>query len=280
MGVCVFGLSLILGYIYKPIKDVAQVLKYHMPDNDRMLEEDAEFIKNCMQQYSTSEDVDAALLQIRKSQLHTLHAQISPHLLGNTLDVIKWELIDITGENSKLASSIGALSLFLTESYEYQRMITSIGAEIARTKYYVDMMVYCFFERLQVEWIVDENILNCAIVNLTLQPYIENCIEHGFTREEEDPRIVIRIGESEYHNIYIEIEDNGSGMPEEILDSIKTSLKHGETANKHIGIKNSHLKLKLLFGDDYGVTELLSNENGTYVKLTLPKITAPTMNVP
>ena len=267
-------LYLVLGRIYRPIKDVAQVLKYYMPDNESMMESDARFIKKCMQRYSTTQNVDAALLRIRKSQLITLHAQISPHLLGNALEAIKWEIIDKLGYNTQLEHAIASLSLFLEDSYEYQQMITSIGAEIERTKYYADMMVYCFFDRLQIEWEVADDVLDSAIVNMSLQPFIENSISHGFSRKEKDPRIKVHISSAD-DLIYIEIEDNGRGMSEATLSSIMESLKDDEYGHKHIGIKNSHLKLKLLFGEEYGVTDIQTGETGTYVKITIPKIEAP-----
>ena len=267
-------LYLVLGRIYRPIKDVAQVLKYYMPDNESMMESDARFIKKCMQRYSTTQNVDAALLRIRKSQLITLHAQISPHLLGNALEAIKWEIIDKLGYNTQLEHAIASLSLFLEDSYEYQQMITSIGAEIERTKYYADMMVYCFFDRLQIEWEVADDVLDSAIVNMSLQPFIENSISHGFSRKEKDPRIKVHISSAD-DLIYIEIEDNGRGMSEATLSSIMESLKDDEYGHKHIGIKNSHLKLKLLFGEEYGVTDIQTGETGTCVKITIPKIEAP-----
>ena len=267
-------LYFVLGRIYRPIKDVAQVLKYHMPDNDSMMESDARFIKKCMQRYSTTHNVDAALLRIRKSQLITLHAQISPHLLGNTLEAIKWEIIDKLGYNTQLEHAIASLSLFLEDSYEYQQMITSISAEIDRTKYYADMMVYCFFDRLKIEWDVNENVLDSAIVSMSLQPFFENSISHGFSRKEKDPKITVRISSAD-DLIYIEIEDNGRGMSEATLATILESLKDDEYGHKHIGIKNSHLKLKLLFGEEYGVTDIQSGTEGTYVKITIPKIEAP-----
>lgn len=271
MGITAFLLMITLRHIYRPIKDVAQVLKYYMPSNDSMLESDTKFIKNCMKRYETNDDIDSALLQIRKSQLHTLQAQISPHLLGNTLETIKWDLISITGEDSKLVSSIGSLSMFLEETYEYQRMITTIGAELERTKYYADMMVYCFYEALQIEWNVSDDVLNCAIINLTLQPFIENCINHAFTRLEKNPLITIRIAEND-GIIFIEIEDNGQGMDADTLAAIRHTLSDDGPCEHHIGIKNSHLKLKLLFGDDFGITEIQSEAGGTYIRLEIPSI--------
>jgi len=275
MAIIFLLLAMTLSFLYRPIKDVAQVLKYYMPSNDSMLESDADFIKNCMKRYATNEDVDNALLQIRKSQLQTLQAQISPHILGNTLESIKWDLISLTGDDSKLVASIGSLSMLLEESYAYQRIITTIGAEIEQTKNFADMMVNCFYERMQIEWIVSEEILDCSIVNLTLQPFIENCFNHGFNRTEEHPLITIHIAESD-GIIFVEIEDNGMGMDQKTLSNIKETLVDDGPCEHHIGIKNSHLKLKLLFGVKYGVTDIQSSEAGTYIKLELPKMKAPT----
>lgn len=250
------------------------VFTYAMPDNESMMESDALFIKKCIKRYSTTQNVDAALLRIRKSQLITLHAQISPHLLGNALEAIKWEIIDKLGYNTQLEHAIASLSLFLEDSYEYQQMITSIHAEIERTKYYADMMVYCFFDRLQIEWDVADDVMDSSIVSMSLQPFFENSISHGFSRKEVNPKITVRISSAD-DLIYIEIEDNGKGMSEATLVSILESLKDDEYAHKHIGIKNSHLKLKLLFGEEYGVTDIQSTPNGTYIKITIPKLESP-----
>lgn len=267
-------LYLVLLRLYRPIKDVAQVLKYYLPDNDSLMESDAQFIKNCMKRYNTTQNVEAALLRIRKSQLITLHAQISPHLLGNALEAIKWEIIDKFGYRTPLEETIASLTLFLENSYEYQQMITSIRKELDRTKHYANMMIYCFFERLSIEWNVSEDILDSAIVSMSLQPFIENSITHGFSREEPNPKIVVSIS-SNNDLIYVEITDNGKGMTSQTLKSITDSLKHDEYAHKHIGIKNSHLKLKLLFGEEYGVTEIHSNSEGTTVRIQFPKLAAP-----
>lgn len=272
MGIMV--LYLLLGNLYRPIKDVAQVLKYYMPDNDVLMESDALFIKKCAKRQETSQDIDAALLQIRKSQLQILHSQISPHLLGNTLEAIKWDIIKKLGKGTKLEQSITTLSYYLTESYQYQKMITSIRDEISRTKYYTDMMTYCFYERLSIDWKISPDVEDCSIISMTLQPFIENSITHAFRRKDPNPRITVQMNSVE-DEIQILIYDNGHGISKERLNSIKKSLKSEEYSNQHIGIKNSHLKLKLLFGDEYGVTNIESDENGTRVKIVIPKHETP-----
>lgn len=276
MTVAILCLSLVLDYIYRPIKNVAQVLKYYMPENDSLLESDAKFITMCMKRYTTTDEIDAALLRVRKGQLQTLHSQISPHLLGNILESIKWDLIEVVGEDTKMVKAISSLALFLAETYEYQRMITTIEAEIDRTKYYTDVMAY-FYEQLQVTWEVSDEVLDCAIVSLSLQPFIENSVQHAFTHMEDDPHIFIRIS-SDNGLVFIEIEDNGMGIPPDALDSILSTLDDDASVQKHIGIKNSHLKLKLLFGDEYGVTDIQTGNEGTYVKITIPKLAGPILS--
>lgn len=275
--VSMFGvllLNLFLGRLYKPIKDVAQILKYYMPANDRMLDSDASFIKKCLKRYNTSENIDAALLHIRKSQLITLHSQISPHMLGNSLDAIKWKIVEKLGYNDELEYAIASLSNFLEDSYEYQQIIIPMREEVEKSKYYADMMVYCFFKKLRIEWNVMNEVLDCAIVSMSIQPFIENCINHGFTHKELDPKVLVRIS-TDGEFVYIEIEDNGKGMTQETLASITNSLKDDEYGHKHIGIKNVHLKLKLLYGDEYGITDIQSGDTGTYIKITIPNVDAP-----
>ena len=267
-------LNVFLSRLYSPIKDVAQVLKYYMPDSDRMLDSDAKFIKDCLKRYSTSPNVDEALLHIRKSQLITLHSQISPHMLGNSLDAIKWRIIEKHGYDDELESAIAGMSAFLEDSYEYSQIIIPLREEIKKTKDYADMMAYCFLRELKVEWIVMDEVLDYAIVSTSIQPFIENCIHHSFTSDEIEPKVSVCVSCDE-NLIYVEIQVNGSGMSPDVLTSIRENLKNEDYAHKHIGIKNVHLKLKLLFGKDFGVTEIQSDSNGTYVKITIPKILAP-----
>lgn len=270
-SLCVLILYFILRHLYSPIKKVAQILKYYMPENDSLLESDALFIKKCSSQSNTEQEIDSALLQIRKSQLYTLHSQISPHLLGNTLESVKWDLIKVLGRNNPIEHTITTITQFLKKSYQHQQMIISVRLEIAQTKQYVDMMSYCFFQNLKVEWNIDENLFDCAIISLTLQPIIENSIIHGFKKTEENPVIKVDI-HCDNNIVKIEVADNGQGMPEAILASIKKSLYEDEYTHSHIGLKNTHLKLKLLYGDEYGINSITSNQNGTIITLIIPNI--------
>ncbi len=266
----------ILSHIYRPIENVAEILKYYMPSNNAFIENDSAFIEQLSQKDSFNENIRAALLQIKKGQLYTLHSQISPHMLGNTLEIVKWQVIDKIGYGSNIEKSLNTMGVFLNEAYQYHSLITDIGNEIERTKLYTEMVVPLFYKSLKIEWNVDPDILNCAIIRFTLQPLIENSITHAFRHTETEPKIVIEI-HGDKNLIYINIRDNGMGMSPQVLNSIKHSLKDDdEISDKHIGIKNSHLKLKLLFGEDYGIKSIQSDNNGTRLLIEFPRYNYPT----
>lgn len=276
VGVFIATVGMVLIYtllkkIYGPIEKVANTLKYYMPENESLAEKDVQLIEKFSGQENTDQNVRAAVLQIRKSQLQTLHSQISPHLLGNSLEVIKWEIIKRLGYNNPIEESLSTLSLFLSEAYQYKQMITTLSDEIDRTNLYIKMMRFCFYDRLTVNWNVDESLLNCSIISLTLQPLIENSIIHGFNDENENPEININIL-SENEKIIITVKDNGYGMEKGILNDILKSLYDDDSVSKHhIGLKNTHLKLRFLYGSEYGITNISSDSSGTKIELCLPK---------
>ncbi len=275
IGIFILCTALILIYfflrkIYGPIEKVAQILKFYMPENVSLAENDVRLIEKFSNQENPDQNVRAAVLQIRKSQLYTLHSQISPHLIGNTLEVIKWEIMKRLGQNNPIEQSLSTLGTFLSEAYQYKRMITTLSDEIERTKLYIQMMTFCFYDNLRVMWDVDKSLLDCSIISLTLQPLIENSVLHGFSDENEEPKIKISIRGFE-KNILISVSDNGYGMNKNVLEDIEKSLSDDDISKRHIGLKNTHLKLRYLYGAEYGITEIKSGENGTTIELSIPR---------
>lgn len=255
--------------IYSPIDKVVQVLKYYLPDDKNIAEEDVNFITKCIPYKNLDDATKAAVIQIRKSQLYTLHSQISPHFLGNSLEVLKWEIIRLLGADTPIEQALSTMSLFLADAQEYKKMIVTIAEEIKHTQQYVKMITFCFNEKLQVEWEVDEEVKHYAIISLTLQPIIENAVIHGFHNCSHVPKIKINI-KIKNQIIEITVADNGNGMEPETLQNILQSLSDEEYSQHHIGLKNTHLKFQYLYGNAYGITQIKSNASGTVTKISYP----------
>ncbi len=262
--------------IYRPIDKVIDIFKYYLPQNETYIEDDIRFISNCISDTDMGQATQSAVLQIRKSQLYTLQSQISPHFLGNSLDIINWKAVGALGLDNPISESLGILSHFLTDSYTYTSMFHSIGDEIARTKEYIKLAQYCFIKNLTVNWQADPGILGFSIISLTLQPLIENSIVHGFLYPENKANAKIDISILPAGNdIEIILQDNGCGMSEKALHELLTTLANEEQSKHHIGLKTSHLKLKLLYGSRYGITNIISNSKGTQIKLLIPQYAYP-----
>ena len=260
----------LLRKIYSPIEKIVEVFKYYLPENKKLAESEIKFISECLYDKDMDEPTKKAALQIRESQLYVLHSQISPHFLGNALDVLKFESIKELGLGNSIERALGILSMFLKETQQYQRMFSTVADEIARTKEYIKIATFCFNENLSVIWKTEENLLNCVMISLTLQPLIENSIMHGFEPDCINAVIKIKIS-SENDAIRIDVSDNGHGMPEELLEPIKATLNDDSITDSHIGLKNTHLKMKLLYGSEYGIKSITSSEKGTAIELLFPK---------
>lgn len=281
--ICVFLLSVgilmilyVFQRIYQPIDKVVQIFKYYIPNNETFAEDDIRFISECTDDRDMDEATTTAVLQLRKSQLYTLHAQISPHFLANSLDILKWETTRLLGMENPIEESLDILSMFLCEAQQYAKMFATVGEEIERTKQYVRLAANCFNKNLKVIWNVGEDTLRYSIVSLTLQPLIENSIIHGFIYDEYKEKATITVSIiSEDANILITIRDNGCGMSQETLDELHKILLDNEPCDRHIGIKNTHLKLKLLYGEGYGITKIENINSGTSVELLIPKYIYP-----
>lgn len=199
---------------------------------------------------------------LRVAQIQALCAQINPHFIYNTLDMIKWcgKMNDIDGV-AKLTVQLGKLlRMTISEQGEY----TTVEQDLEMLGCYIDIQKKRFAEQIQVEYHVDEELLNCRIPRIILQPLVENAIEHGFENKSEDCRIIISVWKN---GIYLEmsVEDNGCGIPQEKIHEIM----EGKSGNEHIGISNVKMRTEL-YGDSECGIQILSKENqGTKITLKI-----------
>ena len=150
-------------------------------------------------------------------------------------------------------------------------MITTIAKEIELTKNYTDLMLNRYDNFFKIVWNVPDELKNALIIKLSLQPLIENSIMHSFDPSKEGQYVNITFFKDEEQNkITALISDNGKGIDPETLDSIRASLLDHEPAQKHIGIKNIHIRYQILYGENYGITDIKSNSEGTQITLKIP----------
>ncbi|MEH7304617.1 sensor histidine kinase [Neobacillus drentensis] len=214
----------------------------------------------------------------RQLEFSIMHAQINPHFLYNTLYSIKG-LSDM-GMNKEASSMITALSNFFRISISRGKEIITLEEEIAHIQNYLIIQEMRYGDDFSYEINIDPNLLPCRIVKLTLQPLIENAIYHGVKQKRGKGKIIIK-GYEISDMVCLEVIDNGSGIDSEKLSVIKEELqsKRGNSPTIGIGLRSVHERIKLHFGEAYGLSIESDAGAGTKTLVRIPKTRGDLTNV-
>ena len=203
----------------------------------------------------------------KEIELEALHAQINPHFLYNTLNTIKW-MAKIQGAKT-VSNALTALIKLLRISINLGKDMIWLKDEIEYVKNYILIQRLRFNERINIEYEIEDQCLSCCIPKLILQPIVENSIIYG-TEEESLKRlnIVIRAYRAE-DALMIEVSDNGPGISPDVLKNIFKSQKD---VNKFstVGLNNINQRIKLFFGEAYGIKIITKENEGTQITVELP----------
>ncbi|GHH97845.1 histidine kinase [Neobacillus kokaensis] len=202
----------------------------------------------------------------RELQLNALQAQINPHFLYNTLDNLIY-LVE-ANETDKAIEMIASLSKLFRFITNREQVMISLRDELVYTKTYVKIMSYRF-DNFECIWDVDDNLLNNKTVKLILQPVIENAIHHGARKTKNMVTIQISC-KLKADQIHIIVKDNASGIKEEQLAVIKSQL--ASASLDKAGIYNVNGRIRLHFGDRYGLDIDSVWGEGTVVTIILPAV--------
>ena len=189
-------------------------------------------------------------LLIKETELKALQSQINPHFLYNTLASING-LAKMNGQ-SKISTMVKSLSNLLRCAIKNKEIVITIKEEIDLLNDYITIQKIRYGERLNFSFtIADEQILDCSILKLSLQPIVENSIAYGLENLTGECKISVRVNRFD-DLIRIDVTDNGPGMSEEVLNKLR-NMKH-ESKEFGIGLKNIDKRIKLIFGEGYGLT--------------------------
>ncbi|MFU7514311.1 cache domain-containing protein [Clostridium sp. HCS.1] len=206
----------------------------------------------------------------RKSELNALQAQINPHFLYNTLDSIIWMI-----ENEKYDGSIvmvSALARFFRISLSKGKNVITVKDELEHARNYLTIQNIRYKNKFSYSIESDENTLNLTSIKLIVQPLIENAIYHGMEYMSGDGDIVVKSYRKE-KDLYIDIIDNGLGMPQEIADKLLIEkVNNGQKKGSGIGLRNVHERIKLYFGEEYGLEVYSEPDEGTTIRIHMPAI--------
>ena len=205
----------------------------------------------------------------RRSELDALQSQINPHFLYNTLDSIVWM---IEGERYEDAVfMITQLASLFRISLSRGRTIISIGDEVKHARNYMNIQKIRYKNIFSVEFHLEEEILDCCTVKLIIQPLLENAIYYGVECMDGDGEIEVR-GYRREQDVYIEVRDNGLGMTEETVGVLLKKNNRVRKKGSGVGLINVHTRIRLRFGETYGLEIESQPDEGTVVRIHLPFI--------
>jgi two-component system, sensor histidine kinase YesM len=213
--------------------------------------------------------------RLRLAELKSLYSQINPHFLYNTLDSIKW-LAKLNGVND-IVLIVSQLGKLLKYSIRNQKESVQISEEIGLVGSYLSIQKVRYGDKFDVSIQVSDEIMDCYVPKFIIQPIVENAIIHGIEDKIGKAHLAIR-GWREENRIIFEVEDNGVGISEEKLNHIMQSAHAKSLDSDSIGIANVDKRIKLYYGEDYGLN-IQSKENiGTITRITMPFSTLPLGN--
>ena len=205
-------------------------------------------------------------INLRKTELKALQAQINPHFLYNTLDSIAWMCEQ--GRNSDAVRMVHALARLFRISISRGHEFIPIARELEHAESYLQIQMYRYKNQFTYAFDVDPDCLGYYCNKITLQPIIENAINHGLDLMVEEGRIDVVV-RSEGEDIVFSVRDNGVGMSAEQIEAIMHSDASDRTG---IGIRNVNDRLQIYFGKNYGISISSEPDVGTCVEIRMPKL--------
>ncbi|MDD6065254.1 MAG: sensor histidine kinase [Firmicutes bacterium] len=276
-GTCFMG-SVFSRWFSKPITQLVTAMSEFEGDNGEFVyqpvhgtqEIDAlsdSFEHMVIRNQKLMEKVRQEEISLRKTELKALQAQINPHFLYNTLDAIAWLCEEERNEDA--VKMVNALARLFRISISRGHELIPIEKELQHAQSYLQIQNFRYKNQFMYSFDVDETCLSYLCNKITLQPIIENAIYHGMDRMVDEGMIKIGIHQDP-NRIIFTVEDNGVGMTEEQCREV---LKKEPGDRAGIGIKNVNDRIKIYFGDEYGLTIQSELDVGTCVTITMPKVT-------
>lgn len=206
----------------------------------------------------------------RKSELEVLQSQINPHFLYNTLNSVV--RLAENGKNTDVVTMITSLSRLFRISLSKGKNIITIQDELEHIRNYLIIQNIRFKNKFSYVIEAEEETLSCMTLKLILQPLVENAIQHGIEMMQDEGfiRITSQVKDGK---ILMQVIDNGLGMAPEVVDKILTGGSRSGTgpgAGSGVGVRNVHERIRLTFGEEYGLQFESELEEGTTVRIWLP----------
>jgi len=263
--------------IYRPFRNIASVLGKPLD-----YAETAAFNKNeegyiisaikktIQENAAIGQELKGRLVMLKRAQNLALQTQISPHFLNNTLDAINWTAMRLTGGQNDASIMLGKLASMLRYCLESAETLVPLQQELDNLRTYLDLQMYRYKDKFTVEWDIADETRSVPVMKLLLQPLVENAIYHGIKPMEGEGLISVS-SLLQGGCLLICVSDNGVGISPKALDKLNNNMKFANLKEEqHIGMGNVNQRIRLFFGDEFGISIIAAKMKGTQVRVTLP----------
>ena len=202
-------------------------------------------------------------IALKEYELKALQAQINPHFLYNTLSMMNW--MAIRSNQMEISKVTLALSTFYRTALSKGEDVVTVENCIQNMQAYLEIQLTMHDNNFTVDWDIDPTIKNEKMPKLLLQPVVENAIEHGIDEKEDGDKKLFLSFRGDGDDVEITVRDNGMGMPQEKAETLVTYQAKG------YGLKNVNDRIRLLYGEKYGIRIFSAPDEGTTVVMRFPK---------
>ena len=270
----------IASYIASPIKQLESVMRHVQNGNFDIVVP----VKGSQETQSLSISFEKMLFQIKslmasikkaeeikkQREIDALQAKINPHFLYNTLESVVW--LAESGDNKGVVKQVTSLSTLFRVSIAKGKDIITIQEELTHVKSYLEIQSIRYKDKFDYTFIVPEELRHCPTTKLIVQPIVENAIYHGLKYTMDEGHIIIKVEAVDQDKIAIKVSDNGIGMDEKTAAALFDPNGDIKRSGNGIGIININERLKLTYGDEYGLSVESELEEGTTITILIPRL--------
>ena len=220
------------------------------------------------------DDIIEQEAQKRRSELDVLQSQINPHFLYNTLDSVVW--MTENGRTDEAILMVTSLARFFRISLSRGSNIIPIADELEHARHYLTIQKMRYKNKFSAVIAAEDGVEGLYTIKLIVQPILENAIYHGVAYADGDGEVAVR-ARRDGEDVVIEVADNGPGMPEETVERLldQSYAAAPGTKGSGIGLRNVHQRIRLTFGEEYGLAIHSEPDAGTTVCIRLPVLEGP-----
>ena len=217
------------------------------------------------------DDQAKAAENLRIAEFDSLQAQINPHFLYNTMDMISW--LAQQGKSDEVTEVVRRLSRFYRLTLSRKRELSTISDEAEHVTIYIELQNMRFNNGIDFIMDIPDYLMEYSMPKLIFQPLVENSIIHGIMEKEEKTGSIVLTGWMEDEDIVLLLSDDGVGIDPDILPKFLDGTFHNpQSKGSNVAVYNTHRRLQILYGERYGLSFSSTKGQGTEVQIRIPAI--------